>query len=170
MIEIPAAALTKTEAPVGPNAPQAGTYIPAVQRPVHLPVQPIITSSRTVSVMDLASQLPTAAAPSADNAPVPPAQPTGALGQLSAQLAGSVVKGVYVPEATGLGAAVITLMILLTLFTSGKVYAVSIFGSRRDGYAHAPRSDVAAATSNLYFATPFSMSYVTAERHYATRF
>jgi hypothetical protein len=61
-------------------------------------------------------------------------------------------------------------MILLTLFTLGKVYVGAIFGTRRDGYAHAPRSDVAAATFNLYFATPFSMSYVTAERQYATRF
>lgn len=153
--------------PVSPvTEPQAVQY-----QPLHMTVQPVITSARPVQANDLASDIPTAVAPASnDHSPVP-AQPTGVLGQLSAQLAGSVVRQVYVPTVTLAGlATLITLMIFLILLTVGTIEAAFGINTRRDGYAHAPRSDVAAATFNFLFATPSSLSYVTATRRRVAHF
>lgn len=147
------------------STPAAAAY-----RVYDLPVQPVVTGFNSMPVSDLASQLPTAAPASPDKVPAP-AQPTGVLGQLSAQLAGSVVKPVFVPVAAALGASsTLNLIIFLTLLIACAVAPAFGFATRRDGYAHAARSDVAAATFNLLFATPSSMSYVMATRQSATHF
>lgn len=135
-----------------------------VSNAVFQPMRQMAASAVAPTVKDMATShsMPTAATNT--NSPLAPAQPTGVLGHLSAQLAGSVVKPVFLPMVAALGASMFTLMILLTLLNRSKIVKIFAVGSRREGFAHAPRSDVAAATINSYFATPFSMSYVTAKR------
>lgn len=154
------------------SAPEKVPAAP-VAAPNHrdLPLQSMgIISFHPMPVSETVAQLPTAAAPTAPTKAPSPAEPTGALGQLSAQLAGTVIKPVFVPEAANLGlGSNLTLTIFLMILTVRVAAAAFGFATRRDGYAHAARSDVA-GTSNLIFATPFSMSYVTATRQRATHF
>jgi hypothetical protein len=130
-----------------------------------LPIQPVITTSHPLAITDLAGSVPTAA-PQQEPAKAPvPSQPSGGvLGLFTAQLAGVVVPPIFLSPSntwTGLG-AILTLMTLVALFVAQNL--VTTFGARlrRGGYAHAARSDVAVATLNTIFATPFSLSYVTA--------
>lgn len=162
---VPAAVPTAKAVAIAKSAPSV-----VADRGYDLPLQPVITGFKSIPVNDLASQLPTAAPASSDKVPAP-ARPTGVLGQLSAQLAGSVVKPVFLPAAASLGVSgTLNLMIFLTLLIACAVAPAFGFATRRDGYAHAARSDVAVATFNLPFATPFSMSYVMATRQSATHF
>ena len=99
-----------------------------------LPIQPIITSIRPEPVIDLPSQLPTATNPVSPTQAPTPARPTGALGALSIQLAGSVVKSVFLPAAVGLGAAApLSLMIFLPLLTLRVLSFAFGFLTRRHG-------------------------------------
>jgi hypothetical protein len=93
-----------------------------------------------------------------------PSQPSGVFGQLTAVLAGSVVPPLFltpVLKFAGLAAEIALLILLPFLFVQRVAY---VFGSwtRRGGYAHAPRSDVAfAVTANTLFATPLNFSYAS---------
>lgn len=145
-----------------PPAPKAAAA-PAVILAARMPLKPMITHNVAPAVVDLASQLPTAAVPSEpEKHPVPP-QPSGLLGQLTAQLSVSEVKIPFVPAATSATlAALFTLTTFLSLLTLMKTATVLVHRARREGFAYSPRSDVAVATTNLLFATPFSLGYVTA--------
>jgi hypothetical protein len=148
-------------APAPVDAPQKGI----VYKSRVLPIQPIITTSHPVAINDLAAAVPTAA-PQQEPAKAPvPSQPNGGvLGLFTAQLAGAVVPSIVLSPDHGFSglAAILTLLTLVALFVAQNL--VTTFGARlrRGGYAHAARSDVAVATFNTFFATPFSLSYVKA--------
>ncbi len=144
--------------------------VSAVSAVVYQPKRPITASAVATTVKDMAASQPMPTAATDTDSPLAPAQPTGVLGHLSAQLAGSVVKPVYMPMAATLGTSMFTLMLLLTLLNRSKIVKIFADGARREGFAYAPRSDVAAATFNSYFATPFSMSYVMAIRQSKAHF
>jgi hypothetical protein len=127
-----------------------------------LPVQPKITNSNPVVAQDLAAMIPSAPVHerAANNLPAP-SETSGVLSRLSASLAGTVVPPVYsAPTLSAVGLILtLTLIISLTWLSLGRV--VITFGAwlRRGGYAHAARSDVAAATFSSLFATPLKLSY-----------
>ena len=131
---------------------------------VVLPVQPMITNTRPAVINDLAATLPSAPTQQ-DPANVPtPSQPSGLFGALIAQLAGVVVPHVFLAPVLGFAGLTVayTLLILASAFAARRF--VTSFGLwlRCGGYAHAARSDVAVATFTSLFATPFSLSFVTA--------
>jgi hypothetical protein len=113
---------------------------------------------------DLAAMVPTAPQQDRQPAKAPaPALPGGVFGHITAQLAGSVVPH----EFWGLDVGTTRLwlgLIILGLLLSGVVSLGLSFGSslRRSGYAHAARSDVAAAWFVFPFATSLRLGYVSA--------
>lgn len=129
-------------------------------------IQPNVTASRPMFYDDLAGMVPSAPiAPSKDAPKKPvPAQPSGVLDQLTAELAGIVVPPVFFSPTLGqTGFAVMLAGLMLLSLIALKRVALT-FGAylRRGGYAHAARSDVAGATFSSLFATPFRLGYVLA--------
>jgi hypothetical protein len=118
-----------------------------VYRTAVLPLQPTIIA-REGQISDLASTVPTP--PKPDKAPVP-AKSSGALGKLTAELAGVVVPqlfalpalmGTRLPAMPGLG---VLILVMLPVF----VFSYGLW-LRRGGFATAARSDSPARAAVLY--------------------
>jgi hypothetical protein len=149
-----------------PNAQIAGndvgTAAPEQVKASVLTIQPRITTSRVTINEDLAAAVPTAPDVSRSPNKAPSPQPTGAIGRITATLAGSVVPNWHYLPATQLGGWFEMVIVLLGLTL------VSIFSPRieswirKGGYAHAARSDVAGSLVS-FLATPYRLGYVPAE-------
>lgn len=135
-----------------------GVEAPITYRETTLTIKPKITNRIAPIVTDLATGVPSA--PVHDQRPNP-TQSSGLLGNLTAQLAGTIVpqfvlnfaeviRGVTLP----VGLLVLSI-ILFTAFTSN--YG---FWLRRSGFATAARSDASLSLSSS-FATPFGLGYVS---------
>jgi hypothetical protein len=122
-----------------------------------LAIQPMITSRLAT---DLAALIPSAPAPVKDQAPVP-AQSTGLLGNLTAQLAGTALPQLFTSHALAVShlltalnlAALIILLMNVFTFTYG-------LWLRRGGFATAARSDSPALVATSV-ATPFWTGYAS---------
>ena len=129
-----------------------------------LTIQPRITNSHPVQVADLAASVPSSLEQRNNSSGAPaPSQPSGALGQLTAVLAGSVVPAVFMAPTLGfmgLTAEVAILIAVACFIVRRALYAYSDL-IRRGGFVHAARSDVAQAPTT-FFATPLNLSYGSA--------
>lgn len=160
----------KTSQPVVAEDDGKSTTVTPVEdgvvfRSTVLPIQPKITTARPAVVQDLATAIPSAPEQKQNPTKTPtPTQPSGVFGHLTAELAGTVVpKAFWLPLLDeGRAAAPVMAVLALPVLVAGGI--VSTFGAvlRREGFAHAARSDVADSGFNTFFAPPFRLDYVSA--------
>ena len=133
---------------------------------VALAIQPRITTSHQTEVADLAAMVPSAPEQREHSTQHPvPTQSSGVFNRLTATLAGTIVPSfVYTPTSgvIGIKIGLIVFLIVISILARRTFYSFSNW-TRRGGFAHAARSDVASAMFNSFSATPLNLSFVTAQ-------
>ena len=133
---------------------------------VALAIQPRIVTGNWVEIADLATFVPSAPEQRKSSTQHPvPTQSSGVFIRLTSTLAGMTVPPFFYTPTIGFIGIKVGLMVILavvSIFTRRNFHSFSNW-TRRGGFAHTARSDVASAMFNSFFATPLNLSFVTAQ-------
>lgn len=133
---------------------------------VELAIQPRITTGHQTEIADLAAMVPSAPEQRESSTQHPvPTQPSRLFIRLTSTLAGTVVPPVAYTPSNEFISIKVGLMIALAVVSilTRRSFHPFFNRTRRGGFAHAARSDVASAMFNSFFATPLNLSFISAQ-------